>query len=105
MRTKPSLRVGLVVPHIFIHRDILPRVIFSPGELALNLANGLQRMGLDVTLLTPGPANTSLTNITADMSYFEQELALRGDTYMDLLKKASVYVHQSRSSGASRTDC
>lgn len=87
MRTKPSLRVGLVVPHIFIHRDILPRVIFSPGELALELANGLGNQNIDVTLFTPGPANTELKNCTADMSYFEQELAVRGDTYMDLLKK------------------
>ncbi len=81
------LRVGLVVPHIFIHRDVLPRVIFSPGELALALANGLSAQDIDVTLFTPGSADTLLKNITADMSYFEQELALRGDTYMDLLKK------------------
>lgn len=87
MRTNPKLRVGLVVPHIFIHRDVLPRVIFSPGELALNLADGLKTEGVDVTLFTPGPAETTLKNITADMTYFEQELTLRGDTYMDLLKK------------------
>ncbi len=87
MRTKAKTRVGLVVPHIFIHRDILPRVIFSPGELALDLANGLNATGVNVRLFTPGPANTPLSNTTVDMSYFEQELALRGDTYMDLLKK------------------
>ena len=89
MRTKPRthLRVGLVVPHIFIQRDILPNVIFSPGELALDLVAGLEKQGTAVTLLTPGRANTRVKNITADMSYFEQELAGRGDTYMDLLKK------------------
>lgn len=87
MRTKQKIRVGLVVPHIFIHRDILPRVIFSPGKLALDLVNGLKAEGLDVTLFTPGPANTGVKNVTADMSYFEQELAIRDDTYMDLLKK------------------
>ncbi len=84
---KSSPRIGLVVPHIFMHRDILPRVIFSPGTLALDLASGLQQIGADVTLLSPGPLETTATNRTADLSYFEKELAGRGDTYMDLLKK------------------
>lgn len=81
------MRVGLVVPHIFLHKDILPNVIFSPGKLALDLAVGLQKLGADVTLFSPGPADTSVKNVTADLSYFEQELAGRGDTYLDLLKK------------------
>ena len=84
--SKP-LRVGLVVPHIFMHRDILPYVIFSPGQLALELAEGLQKFGAEVTLFSPGPVTTKAKNITADLSYFEQELAGRGDNYMDLLKK------------------
>lgn len=77
----------MVVPHIFMHRDILPQVIFSPGKLALDLADGLDRLGADVTLFSPGPADTRVNNVTADLSYFEQELAGRGDTYIDLLKK------------------
>jgi len=91
------MRIGLVVPHIFMHKDILPDVIFSPGTLALELAEGLQALGADVTLFSPGPvrppsaeagpADTKVSNITADLSYFEQELAGRGDTYIDLLKK------------------
>lgn len=85
--TKNSLRIGLVVPHIFMHRDILPQVIFSPGQLALDLADGLQQLGADVTLFSPGPVTTRARNITADLSLFEQELAGRGDSYLDLLKK------------------
>ncbi|PLS81024.1 hypothetical protein CYG49_03315 [Candidatus Saccharibacteria bacterium] len=81
------LRVGLVVPHIFMHEAILPHVLFSPGELALNLANGLVKEGIHVTLLTPGPVRTSAATVTADLSLFERELAGRGDTYVDLLKK------------------
>lgn len=81
------IRVALVVPHIFLHRDILPNVIFSPGTLALELAEGLSNFNVDVTLFTPGPVDTSVPNINADMSYFEKELASRGDTYTDLLKK------------------
>lgn len=81
------MRVALVVPHIFMHRDILPYVIFSPGHLAISLADGLVEQGVDVTLFTPGPVDTSAHNITADLSLFERELAGRGDSYMDLLRK------------------
>src|SRR5690349_12223403 len=81
------MRVGIVVPHIFMHEDILPNVIFSPGSLALDLANGLAAQGVEVTLFTPGPVSTSANNIVADLSYFENELSLRGDTYIELLKK------------------
>lgn len=84
-KNKP--RLGLVVPHIFLHRDILPSVIFSPGVLAINLAEGLQDIGCQVTLFSPGPVRTKAKNITADLGYFEHELAGRGDTYLDLLKK------------------
>lgn len=83
------MRVALVVPHIFMHREILPHVIFSPGYLALALADGLVEQGVDVTLCTPGPVETKASNITADLSLFEQELAGRQDTYLDLLKKHS----------------
>ena len=94
MTTKPKiknslqpLRIAFVVPHIFIIRDILPRVIFSPGRLALAVTKEMTRQGAEVTLFTPGPTDTTLPNITADLSYFEQELAGRGDGYIDLLKK------------------
>ncbi len=70
-----------------MHREILPHVIFSPATLALDLVAGLQLRGVDVTLFSPGPVDTSVCNVTADLSYFEQELALRGDTYVELLKK------------------
>ncbi len=86
MKNKP-LRVALVVPHIFMHRDILPRVIFSPGHLALALADGLVEQGVAVTLFTPGPVETKAENITADLALFERELTGRGDGYMDLLRK------------------
>ena len=81
------MRIGLVVPHIFLHRDILPQVIFSPGELAIDLADGLTGLGAEVTLFSPGPVDTKAQNITADLTLFEKELAARGDGYLDLLKK------------------
>ena len=87
MRQKNRLRVALVVPHIFLHRDILPNVIFAPGALALQLAEGLIGNDVDVTLFTPGPIDTKVGNVNADMSYFEAELVSRGDSYIELLKK------------------
>jgi glycosyltransferase involved in cell wall biosynthesis len=75
-----------------MHQQILPDVIFSPGKLALDLAHGLVERGHQVTLFTPGPVerylqDTQIQNLTADLILFEQELAVRGDTYLDLLKK------------------
>lgn len=82
-----ALKVGLVVPHIFMQDDILPDVIFSPGQLALELCNELVARGVEVTLFSPGPVTINAHNITADLSSFQAELSLRGDTYIELLKK------------------
>ncbi len=81
------LRVGLVVPHIFMQDRLLPKVIFSPGGLALDLASGLADANIDVSLFSAGPVKTNVSNITADLSYFEDELAGRGYDYLELLKK------------------
>lgn len=82
-----KLRIALIVPHMFMHERLLPQVIFSPGELAISLADGLVEMGHEVTLYTPGHVKTKAANRTADLRYFERELAGRGDDYLDLLKK------------------
>lgn len=87
------MKIAIVVPHMFMHRDILPQVIFSPAVLAIQLAEGVQRLGgpgVEVTLFSPGPVDTSVRNITADLSLFEQELAGRGYGYTELLKKHPV---------------
>jgi glycosyltransferase involved in cell wall biosynthesis len=81
------MRVGIVVPHIFMQQALLPEVIFSPGHLALQLAEGLMQLGAEVVLFSPGPVSTKATNITADLSYFEDELSQRGDNYLELLRK------------------
>ena len=81
------VRVALVVPHIFINRGIFEHVIFSPGQLAIDLCDNLGDFGVDVTLFTPGPTDTTAPNITADMSYFDRELAGRGYGAIELLKK------------------
>jgi len=81
------MKIGIVVPHIFMNQDILPEVIFSPGYLAIDLAEGLKDLRNEVTLFTPGSVTTKVNNITSDLSLFEEELKLRGDRYLDLLKK------------------
>ncbi len=81
------MRVGLVVPHIFMHHQILPNVIFSPAHLAISLSEGLSDLGVNVTLFTPGRVDVKVPNITADLTYFEKELKIRNDSYLELLKK------------------
>lgn len=81
------MKIALVVPHIFLHKEVFEHVIFAPGRLALDLAQGLHTLGHEVTLFTPGPAPIKLPNITADLDGFEQELKLRGYGYVELLKK------------------
>lgn len=81
------MRVGIVVPHIFMQETILPKVIFSPGQLALSLADGLVAEGKEVTLFTPGTVTTEAKNYTADLRRFQEELDGRGDTYIELLQK------------------
>lgn len=70
-----------------MHGEILPHVIFSPAQLALDLADSLTLVGEAVTLFSPGPVSTKARNVTADLSYFDRELAGRGDNYLELLKK------------------
>jgi glycosyltransferase involved in cell wall biosynthesis len=83
------LRLGLVVPHIFMQDALLPRVIFSPAVLALSLSEELNHKRVEVTLYSPGAVSVpaGVHNVTADLSGFEAELAARGDDYLDLLKK------------------
>lgn len=82
-----ALRVGLVVPHIFMQDDILPDVIFSPGELAIQLADQLTEEAVHITLFTAGKVTTKARQINADLTFFQAELEARGDTYLSLLKK------------------
>lgn len=91
------MKIALVVPHIFMQAKLLDQVIFSPGFLALTLTDQLQDLGHKVTLFSPGPVQTPAKNITADLSLFLKELALRHDTYLDLLKKHPlVFINLSR---------
>lgn len=86
-KTSHSMRIGVVVPHIFMQDKLLPEVIFSPGRLAIQLCDALTELGHEVTLFSPGKVTTLAKNHVADLSLFENELQIRGDTYLDLLRK------------------
>jgi glycosyltransferase involved in cell wall biosynthesis len=86
-RNKGSMRIALVVPHIFMQDALLSHVIFSPGRQALALADGLTASGHEVTLFTPGAVATKARNRHVDLANFNDELALRGYGYIELLKK------------------
>jgi len=70
-----------------MQEDLMPEHIFSPGSLAINLADGLVDLGIDVTLFSPGKVTTKAKNIVGDLSLFDYELSLRGYGYSELLKK------------------
>ncbi|MFW5703015.1 MAG: glycosyltransferase [Candidatus Dojkabacteria bacterium] len=85
------MRVALVVPHIFMQDELLGDVIFSPGELAMDLAAGLAAAGVEVEFFCPGQVSDSrldgVSQYNADLSFFDAELKERGYGYKTLLKK------------------
>ena len=81
------MRIGILVPHIFMQDAVLSDVIFAPAQLALGLSGQLRLKGHDVTLFSPGKITAGVRNVNADLSLFEQELKLRGDSYISLLRK------------------
>lgn len=81
------MKIGIVAPHIFMQQAILPKVIFSPGELCILLADSLAKLGHEIYLYSPGPVDTTANNINADLNPFDAELKLRGYDYLELLKR------------------
>jgi hypothetical protein len=39
------VRIGIVLPHIFMTKDIFNDVIFAPGSLAITLCKELKELG------------------------------------------------------------
>ncbi|MDQ6984840.1 MAG: glycosyltransferase [Candidatus Dojkabacteria bacterium] len=104
------IRIAFVCPHIFMSDELMSDNIFSPGDLAIDLANGLAEAGAEVTLFSPGvvgrdnskgkrffdPTKKSkgkryfaptVKNITADQTLLKEELETRGYGLKELLKK------------------
>lgn len=91
------VRVAFVVPHIFMCDYIRDGVIFSPGDLAIDICNGIYGSNINITLFSPGSVRSVPKNITADMSLFNKELEGRGYGYKELLRKhPAVFVAMAR---------
>lgn len=72
------MKIALIAPHIFMLPEFEGKVIFSPKYLFLDLANGLKKLGNEVTIFTPENCDLTLLN---------DELKLRGYGLNELLKK------------------
>jgi glycosyltransferase involved in cell wall biosynthesis len=92
------MRIALLVPHIFMDDNYLKKVIFSPGTIAIELAEGLSDLGHEVTLFSPGKVqNPKFKNINADTSLVDEELKTKGYGLMALMSKNPLtYVTLSR---------
>jgi glycosyltransferase involved in cell wall biosynthesis len=81
------MKIALVAPHMFMHESLMHKTIFAPGALVLDLATGLTKLGVDVTLFSPKLTLDGVKTINADLSLFDEELRLRGYGYLELLQK------------------
>lgn len=81
------MRIAVVVPHMFMHEEVLSKVIFAPGFLAIDLCLELKELGHQVTFFSPGYILKDVENCNADLSYFKWELEQRKYGYVELLKK------------------
>lgn len=91
------MRIALLVPHIFMDKRYLNGVIFSPGTIAIDLANALADLNHEVTLFSPGNIDGNFTNINADTSLIDIELESRGYDLKTLMSKHPLtYITLSR---------
>jgi len=83
------MKIALLAPHMFMQEDLMNDVIFSPGFLAIELANGLAKNGNEVSLFTPSKVkvSTKVKNITGDFSLIAKELLNRGYKLNELMHK------------------
>ncbi|MEP7104143.1 MAG: glycosyltransferase [Candidatus Dojkabacteria bacterium] len=82
------MKIAILVPHMFMDESIMSKVIFSPGTIAIDLAEGLADLGHEVTLFSPGPIkNKKFKNICSDRTLIEKELDSRGYDLTTLMSK------------------
>lgn len=84
------MKIALVAPHLYLRAEFSGKVIFSPGELFVSLANELAKNGVEVHSYTCGLVNdldTSVTQHIADDSYLISELGHRGYGLDELYSK------------------
>lgn len=97
------MRIAFVFPHMFMHRKIFGKTIFSPGDLSLNLVKNLSILGHNITFYSPSFSQVDFTNyykekisneilknisfISFDDSMLVSELEQRNYGFMELFSK------------------
>ncbi len=84
------MKIALVAPHLYLRAEFSGKVIFSPGELFVSLANELAKNGVEVHSYTSGlvkDLHQSISQYPADDSSLHAELELRGYGLSELYAK------------------
>lgn len=68
------MKIAIVIPHMYMWEKIMKNNIFAPGPLALDLADGLIKLGQDVTVYSFGEVITQAKNIFCDTTHVESVL-------------------------------
>lgn len=86
--TKPAttMRIALVVPHIYMWDEVMKTQVYAPGDLAISLANGLVAQRHKVTLFTTGPVKTKAKVQSIDLGGIQTELKKHNQNLSDLIK-------------------
>lgn len=87
MNPKNKIKIGLVVPHIFMWDKLLKTNIYAPGQLAKDFADTLHEKGFETFLFSCGPVKVKCKNITINIKKIEIELRKNGDSVDKLIKK------------------
>jgi glycosyltransferase involved in cell wall biosynthesis len=67
------MRIGLLMPSIFMHKRWGEGRIFAPGSLAIALADGLADIGHDVFMYTSPDVSTKATIVAGDTKLLEKD--------------------------------
>lgn len=81
------MKIAILVPHMFMHKDLVYKTIFAPGILAIDLVNGLKEKNCEITFISPNFRIEGVKNINGDLKYFNEELKLRDYGIFELLQK------------------
>jgi glycosyltransferase involved in cell wall biosynthesis len=83
-----KLRLALVAPHLYLRQEFSNKVIFSPGELLLELASTLAALGVEVTVYAPGKLKLPDVKVVyPETTELDSELAQRGYGFGELFAK------------------
>lgn len=80
------MKIALIMPHILMWDRIMKDSIFAPGQLAIDLANGLVAKGHKVTLFTTGKVRTKAKVESINLKSVQTELRKHNLKLDELIK-------------------